>query len=116
MNQDRIKKMESTAQKLLSEIIFEEIEDVEKIFWIITILWVKISPDLSYLDVFISSFKEKKILPKTLAKHGYNIQHKMNKKFDIVKIPKIRFRYDDSGENYTSIDAILREIKEEIDK
>jgi hypothetical protein len=32
MNQDRIKKMESTAQKLLSEIIFEEIEDVEKIF------------------------------------------------------------------------------------
>jgi ribosome-binding factor A len=40
----------------------------------------------------------------------------MNKKFDIVKIPKIRFRYDDSGENYTSIDAILREIKEEIDK
>jgi hypothetical protein len=32
MNQDRIKKMESKAQKLLSEIIFEEIEDVEKIF------------------------------------------------------------------------------------
>ncbi|NDK08708.1 30S ribosome-binding factor RbfA [Candidatus Gracilibacteria bacterium] len=116
MNQDRIKKMESKAQRLLSEIIFEEIEDSEKIFGIITITRVKISSDLSYLDVFLSSFKEKKILPKTLAKHGYDIQKRFNQKIDLIKIPKIRFRYDDSGENYVSIDSLLREIKEEIDK
>lgn len=116
MNQDRIKKMESKAQRLLSEIIFEEIEDSEKIFWIITITRVKISSDLSYLDVFLSSFKEKKILPKTLAKHWYDIQKRFNQKIDLIKIPKIRFRYDDSWENYVSIDSLLREIKEEIDK
>ncbi|MFA5917543.1 MAG: 30S ribosome-binding factor RbfA [Candidatus Gracilibacteria bacterium] len=116
MNKDRIKKLESLAQKLLSEIIFEEVEDGEKIFGIITITGVKISSDLSYLDVFVSSFLQKEILPKTLAKHGYDIQKRFNLKMGLVKIPKIRFRYDDSGENYVSMDALFREIKEEIDK
>ncbi len=116
MNKDRIKKLESVAQKLLSEIIFEEIEDVESIFWIITITWVKISSDLSYLDVFVSSFMQKEILPKTLAKHGYDIQKRFNLKMDLVKIPKIRFRYDASWESYVSMDALFREIKEEINK
>jgi len=110
MKQDRLSKLQWVAQKLLSEIIFEEIEDSEKIFWIITITWVKVSSDLSYLDVFISSFKEKAILPKTLAKHWYDIQKKFNQKIWLIKLPKIRFRYDNSWENYSNIDSILRDL------
>lgn len=111
MKQERIKKLESTAQKLLSEIIFEEIEDVEQAFWIITITWVKISSDLSFLDVYVSSFKNKEILPKTLAKHGYDIQKRFNMMIWIIKLPKIRFRYDDSWESYSQIDNLLKDLK-----
>lgn len=111
MKQDRLNKFQSVALKLLSEIIFEEIEDCEKNFWIITITKIKISSDLSYLDVYISSFKQKEILPHTLAKHGFDIQKKFNKKIWLMKLPKIRFRYDDSWENFSHIDELLKEIK-----
>ena len=86
------------SKELVSNFIFEEIEDSELVFGIITITWVKISSDLSYLDIFVSSFKNSDILAKTLAKHNKNIQSRLNKTLDIRKLPRIRFRYDDSGE------------------
>ncbi len=111
MKQDRLKKLESVAQELLSKIIFEEIEDSEKIFWIITILWVKISSDLSYLDVYISSFKNQDTLAHTLARHWYDIQKRMNKELWIRKVPKIRFRYSDEWEFVWHINKIISELE-----
>ena len=94
MNEQRIKKLERVSRELVSSFIFEELEDAEKTFWIITITWVKISSDLSYLDIFVSSLLNSDILPKTLAKHNYEIQKRLIKSIDIRKLPKIRFRYD----------------------
>ena len=94
MNKDRIAKLESIAKELVTKFIFEELEDYEKNFWIITITWTKISSDLSYLDIFVSSLINMETLPKTLAKHNYKIQKKFNKNVEIRKLPKIRFRYD----------------------
>jgi ribosome-binding factor A len=37
------------------------------------------------------------MLTKTLAKHAHAIQRKFNKAVAVRKLPKIRFRYDDSG-------------------
>ena len=98
MNQQRINKLESLTKQLVTNFIFEELEDSEQIFWIITVTWVKISSDLSYLDIYVSSFKNSDILPKTLAKHNYKIQKKLNTTIDIRKLPKIRFRYDSEWE------------------
>jgi len=103
MNDQRLKKLENIASRLVSKFIFEELEDTEKQFWIITITWVKISTDLSYLDIYVSSFKNADILPKTLAKHNYIIQKKLNKAIDIRRLPKIRFRYDSSWEVWQDI-------------
>lgn len=111
MKEERIKRLEWTAQKILSEIIFEEIEDSEKIFWIITITKVKVSQDLSYLDIYVSSFQNKEILAKTLAKHAYWIQKKFNKRIGLLKMPKFRFRYDESGERFSKIDNLIKKIK-----
>ena len=96
MNIERIKKLESIAKQLISSYIFEELEDQEQIFGIITIVKVKISSDISYIDIYVSSLKNSVILTKTLAKHNYNIQKRFNKKINIRKLPRIRFRYDDS--------------------
>lgn len=110
MNNERIKKLEAVAHELVSNYIFESLEDSEQIFGIITILWVKISSDLSYLDIYISSLKNWIILPKTLAKHNREIQWRLNKKIQIRKLPKIRFRYDDSWEIWQQIcDTIRKE-------
>jgi len=56
---------------------------------------VKVSSDISYLDIFVSSFKNGDILPKTLATHNREIQQKLNKSIPIRKLPRIRFRYDE---------------------
>jgi len=95
MNKERIKKLESLAQELITGFIFEELEDSEKDFWLITVTGTKISSDLSYLDIFVSSIKNSDTLTKTLAKHNHGIQKKFNKSVPIRKLPRIRFRYDD---------------------
>ncbi len=103
MNSERIKKLEAISLELVSNYIFESLEDSEQIFWIITVLWVKISSDLSYLDIYVSSLKNWNILPKTLAKHNREIQGKLNKKIQIRKLPRIRFRYDDSWKIWQNV-------------
>lgn len=110
MKQERLSKLEAVAQELISKIIFEEIEDSEKIFWIITITWVRISPDLSYLDVYISSFKNQDILAHTLARHWYDIQKRINKELGIRKLPKVRFRYNSEWEFTWHINKIINEL------
>ncbi len=114
MNEQRLKKLENITSRLVSKFIFEELLDVEKVFWIITITGVKISSDLSYLDVYVSSFKNWKILPKTLAKHNYIIQKKLNKTICIRKLPKIRFRYDSSWEIWQDITNVINKYTNNI--
>lgn len=111
MNQERIKKLERLSRELISSFIFEELEDSELNFWIITITWVKISSDLSYLDVFVSSFKNWEILTKTLAKHNYKIQWRFNRIINIRKLPKIRFRYDWSWKIWQEIWDLINNLK-----
>ena len=110
MNQERIKKLERVSRELVSSFIFEELEDAELTFWIITVTWVKISSDLSYLDIFISSFLNWEILAKTLAKHNREIQWRFNRALNIRKLPKIRFRYDNSWAIWEEICKVINSI------
>ena len=111
MNQERIKKLEWVARELVTSFIFEELEDSEHEFGIITVTWVKISPDLSYLDIFVSSFKNGDVLAKTLATHNHEIQRKLNKALSLRKLPRIRFRYDPKWERWQQIDDIIRNLE-----
>ena len=98
MQEQKIKRLENISLRLLWAFIFEEIEEQEKLrFSVINVIGIKISSDLSYLDIFVSSLKNWETLTKTLAKHWYKIQKRLNKALKISRIPKIRFRYDSSG-------------------
>lgn len=110
MNKDRIKKLESMSREIISTLIFEELEDIENDFWIITITEIVISPDLSYLDVWVSSLKNQDILAKTLAKHNNEIQWKYNRAISIRKLPKIRYRYDNKWEIGQKITQKINEV------
>lgn len=98
MNKDRLKKLESVALALVSEFLLEEIREIEEDFGLINVLWVKISSDISYLDIYISSFKQTELLTKTLAEYAPIITRKLHKKLTLRKLPKIRFRYDEGWE------------------
>ncbi len=110
MNQERIKKLERVSRELVTQFIFEELDDAELTFWIITVTWVKISSDLSYLDIFVSSLLNWEILAKTLAKHNREIQGRLNKALSIRKLPRIRFRYDNSWAIWQEICETINEI------
>ena len=113
MNNERLKKLESVSKKVIWKIIMEETQDLTEEFWIITITDIKISQDLSYLDIFVTSMKNWGLLTKALAKKNYIIQHRYNKMISIRKLPRIRYRYDESWENSTKILETLKNIKNE---
>ncbi|ATU05440.1 hypothetical protein BKN14_03230 [Candidatus Gracilibacteria bacterium HOT-871] len=110
MNKDRLKKLEATSHKVLSDIIFEETSEIGTDFGLITITEIEISPDLSYLDVWVSAFKNEDILAKTLAKKNHIIQSRYNKTINIRKLPKIRYRYDNKGKIGQTICETINEI------
>jgi len=110
MQQERLKKLEWVISELASEFIFESLSDDENIFGIITITKVKIASDLSYLDIYVSCFKNTELLTKTLAKHAYEIQKNINNKIKLMKTPRVRFRYDGSGEIAYDIEEKIKNL------
>lgn len=110
MNKERLKKLEATSHKILWDIIFEETLEIWVDFWLITITEIVISPDLSYLDVWVSAFKNEDILAKTLAKKNWVIQSRYNKAINIRKLPRIRYRYDNKGKIWQEVSVVINEI------
>lgn len=110
MNKDRIKKLESISQAIISEAILEEVEDSQKDFWLINITWVKISSDLSYIDIYVSAFRNENILAKTLAKYNTQIQKRYHRSLEIRKLPKIRYRYDNQWKTGQDVCDVIQQI------
>ncbi len=110
MNIERIKKLESVAHELVTNFIFEEMSEESMKFGIITVTWVRISSDLSYLDIYVSSLRESSSLTKALASHGTQIQKKLNKSLSIRKLPRIRFRYDETGAIWEDVCKAINDL------
>jgi len=99
MKQDRIEKWQSIARKIIGEHISQFHGELIEDFWIITVISTKISSDLSYMDAYVSCLKNEDTLTKSLAEIAPNIQRVLAKKIDFLRVPKLRFRYDDGGKN-----------------
>lgn len=109
MNQERINKLESVSRNIISKIILED-REIALEFWIVTITKIKISSDLSYLDVHVSSIKNWELLTKYLAKKNNLVERVLWKEIQIRKLPKVRYRYDKSWEIWQSVcNTILQE-------
>lgn len=104
MDSQRLKKIENTAKKILWEHLPQQLSDEEnKLYRIVNIVDVKLSSDLSYLDVFVSCFWKEETLTKNLATHANNLERILFKELAMRKNPRIRFRYDDSGRTSSEI-------------
>jgi len=103
MKESRRKKGQEIAKEIIGRYIVEELDHEAINFGIITVTEVIISPDVSYLDAYVSSLKKSEELTKYLAKSAKEIERKLCKSLSITKIPKVRFRYDDNGKQNSEI-------------
>lgn len=111
MKQERITRAESISKRLISEFIITKLQELSAEYGIITITKIDISSDLSYLDVYVSSLKPwAETLVKALAEHAHPIHRLLGQKIDFIKVPKIRFRYDETGKHSFDIHQTLQEV------
>lgn len=111
MNEQKIRKLESVSQWIISQYFTQNITwELTSEHWIININSIEISSDLSYIDIYVSSFKDNENLPKSLAIYTNWLQRFLNKQLEIRKLPKVRFRFDQSGKVWSNVCNIINEI------
>ncbi len=110
MKQERLIKAQSISKKIISEYLVTDLKDLITTHWIVTITQVEISNDLSYMDIHASCMMNAQTLTKELSEHAHSLQRKLWKEMALVKVPKIRFRYDDSGESSSQIYTTIKNL------
>lgn len=110
MKQDRLVKAQSISQKIISEYLTTDMKDLIQVYWIVTITQVEISGDLSYMDVYVSCMMNTENLAKALSEYAHILQRKLWKNMAFIKVPKIRFRYDESWKHSSNIYSAIKNL------
>lgn len=110
MKEDRKKRAESISKKIIQEYLIDSLKELSSQHGIISISEILISKDLSYMDVFVSSLLDTDTLTKSLSPFAHELQRTLWKKIDFIKVPKIRFRLDESLELSSRIHTTIKDI------
>lgn len=113
-NSNRLGRVEKELKRQISEIIDYSLQN-SKVQGIISVTKTKVTPDLKYAKVYISTldFKSKNQVLEGLNESKGYIRSQIAKTMNLRVTPDLVFVYDDSEENGMKIDNILRELKEE---
>lgn len=111
MNQDKLKKMNALLRNIVSTSLYEHTFEIQSNFGIITVMSVNLAPDMSYLDIYVSSMKNNELLCKSLAKYAQKIKEDINTKIILRKTPIIRFRYNDEMEFATQLISKINHLE-----
>ena len=79
----------------------------------VTVSEVRVSPDLRNATVFFMSLGGKNVDPvkDALTKHSAYIRGQMSKKLHMKYMPKLKFKLDESFDEASHIDTLLRDPK-----
>lgn len=112
-NSNRLGRVNEELKKEISQVINYELQN-SKVTGIVSVTKVKITPDLRYAKVYISTLNPKDV-KKTLEglkeSAGF-IRSRVANTINLRVTPELVFVYDDSEEQGNRIDQILRELKE----
>ncbi len=80
---------------------------------VVTVPRVKMSPDLKLATIFVMPLggKDSADVVKALDKHRAYLRGEVARKLNLKFAPDIRFRIDDSFDNFAKIDALLNSDK-----
>ena len=109
----RSQRMEGELQKVLAEIVREELKDPR--LELITFTDVKVARDLSFAKIFVSHLKEDRLSEALLVLNKAKglIRKQLGMKMQLRIVPEIAFFPDDSLSYSQRINEILKEIKDE---
>lgn len=112
MARRRIEKLNSLIQEEISKIIHKEIHVKDTL---ITVLEVETTNDLKYTNILISVFPydKTKLASETFQKAAFKIQGLLNKKLNIKVLPRIRFKFSETGKILDNIKEAFKKIKNE---
>ena len=115
MTSNRSDKVADLLKKEISLIITNEIKDIR--LQNINITAVKVSDDIGIATVFYTIIgesihkEESKIDEKILEKFSGMVRSNLAKKIKIRRVPKIKFRFDESIEYSENIEKLLKNLK-----
>ena len=115
MTSNRSDKVADLLKKEISLIITNEIKDIR--LQNINITAVKVSDDISIATVFYTVIgesihkNESKIDEKVIEKFSGMVRSNLAKKIKIRRVPKIKFRFDESIEYSENIEKLLKNLK-----
>lgn len=90
------------------EITQEKMDD----FGIVSVVWVEVSSEYSYADIFVTSGKNNQLLPKFLAKYAPMLRSIVSRNIETRKIPALRFRLPKIKEESVNVLDIINEISQ----
>jgi len=109
---DRINQL---VKREIGLILQEEFHDPRLQF--VSILWVKVSPDLQSARVGFSFLGEKKQIPTVEAALSYasgRVRHLVSQRIELRHTPQIEFVYDPSLDYSAKVEDVLEGIKKDI--
>lgn len=113
MDQKRVFRIQSEIQKIISNLLINGLKNT-RISKMTAVSQVKLSRDLSFADVYISIYGNKREKEETMEalEHakGY-IRSVISKELDIRTTPELRFKLDESVEYSIKIQNILIGLK-----
>jgi ribosome-binding factor A len=111
MNTIRIKRIASSLQREISDIIANDIRDED--LKMVTVTHVKLANDLSYAKVYVTTLfddkKEKVVIDLNNAR-GFIKGELARRKFEIRSMPELEFIYDESLAYADNIEKIIKNI------
>jgi ribosome-binding factor A len=111
MNAIRVKKIASSLQIEISDIIANEIRDED--LKMVTVTHVKLANDLSHAKVYVTTIfddKREKIVIDLNNAAGFIKGELGRRKFQIRSMPELEFVYDESIDYANNIENIIKEI------
>jgi ribosome-binding factor A len=111
MNTIRIKRIASSLQREISDIIANDIRDED--LKMVTVTHIKLANDLSYAKVYVTTLfddkKEKVVIDLNNAR-GFIKGELARRKFEIRSMPELEFIYDESLAYADNIEKIIKNI------
>ncbi|MBP5342794.1 30S ribosome-binding factor RbfA [bacterium] len=110
MKSNYLLRLESSIKRALSEILNFEVKNN---IGLVTVTECSITSDLEYLTVYytVLSDKDKKRAREGLESSKGFIRSSLASKVQMRKVPNLIFKYDDSYQNRSRIEELLKEAK-----
>ncbi len=114
-NSKRQNRISEEIRKKVSSMILLEMDIVELRY--VTLSSVKVSPDLSYCNIFYNVMEKgpysRNEIERLFTINRKKIRQNLSKKLNIKMTPELKFIYDDTLDKAMVIESLLKGIKKE---